>query len=412
MSDRSAAATGPYRRVLANPEAAGLLVAQAASEIGDQIARVAVALLVLDRTDSAFYAALALAVAYLPGILGVAMLGSLADRYPRRALLLRCDIGRAVIIGVLAAVALSGTPLWLLFALLLLGELLVAPFAAARASLYPEVLPDPTLYVAAQGLSRTIHLATQVFGSIVGAAVVGLLGVRLGLALDAVTFLVSFAIIRARVQPRPVADTPGTSVRRLFADLWDGAHELLGEPVRRALALLGWGSALFLIAPEAVALAYRPDLPEVVGGALLAAVPAGSAVGAFLLPRVPLRDQVRLLLPLAALSCLPLFATSIDPPPSVAAALWFIAGLLQTYVLTVIAVITVVTDRSRRGRVLGFASAGFSAATALSFALVGWLATVPSIGPARAVSLSAALGLVLVAGLRVFWPHEALDRVF
>ncbi len=273
-------------------------------------------------------------------------------------------------------------------------------------------LPDPGTYVAAQGLSRTIHLATQVLGAIVGAAVVGLIGVPMALALDALTFLVSFAIIRARVQPRPVADVPGTSLRRLVGDLGDGARELLGDPVRRALALLGWGSALFLVAPEAVALAYRPGLPEVVGGALLAAVPAGSAVGAFLLPRVPLREQVRLLLPLAAASCLPLFATSVDPPPAVAAALWFLAGLLQAYVLTVIAVITVVTSRARRGRVLGVASSGFSAATALSFALVGWLATLPSVGPARAVSLAGAAGLVMVAVLRALWPTEALDRLF
>ncbi|MCU0266837.1 MAG: MFS transporter [Actinomycetia bacterium] len=412
MSDRSADEAGPYRRVLANAEARGLLVAQGASEVGDQVARVAIALLVLERTDSAFYAALALAVAYLPGIAGVAVLGSLADRYPRRALLLRCDLGRAVVIGLLAVLALLDSPLWAIFGLLFLNELLVAPFGAARASLYPEVLPDPSTYVAAQGLSRTIHLATQVLGAIVGAAVVGLIGVPMALALDALTFLVSFAIIRARVQPRPVADVPGTSLRRLVGDLGDGARELLGDPVRRALALLGWGSALFLVAPEAVALAYRPGLPEVVGGALLAAVPAGSAVGAFLLPRVPLREQVRLLLPLAAASCLPLFATSVDPPPAVAAALWFLAGLLQAYVLTVIAVITVVTSRARRGRVLGVASSGFSAATALSFALVGWLATLPSVGPARAVSLAGAAGLVMVAVLRALWPTEALDRLF
>ena len=142
-------------------------------------------------------------------------------------------------------------------------------------------------------------------------------------------------------------------------------RELLGDPVRRSITLLGWGSALFLIAPEAIALAYRPGLTPVVGGVLLAAVPAGSAVGALLLPRVPLRDQLRLLLPLAALSCLPLFATSVGPPPMVAAALWFVAGVLQAFVLTVISAVTMFTDRPHRGRVLGIASAGFNAATAV-----------------------------------------------
>ena len=104
--------------------------------------------------------------------------------------------------------------------------------------------------------------------------------------------------------------------------------------------------------------ATGPACRGATGGALLAAVPAGSAVGALLIPRLSLRDQLRLLLPLAALSCLPLFATSVNPPPAVAGALWFVAGVLQAYVLTVIAAVTMFTPRERRGRVLGVASAG------------------------------------------------------
>jgi MFS family permease len=129
-----------------------------------------------------------------------------------------------------------------------------------------------------------------------------------------------------------------------------------------------------------------------------------------LLPRVPMRDQLRLLLPLAALSCLPLFATSVAPPPMVAAALWFVAGVLQAFVLTVISAVTMLTVPSRRGRVLGIASAGFNAATAASFALVGWLAGFASVGPARAVSLAGAGGLLMVAALRAAWPAASIER--
>ena len=74
-------------------------------------------------------------------------------------------------------------------------------------------------------------------------------------------------------------------------------REIFADPVRRAITLLGWVSALFLVAPEAVALAYRPGLSGAIGGVLLAAVPAGSAIGALLMPRLQLRDQLRLLLP-------------------------------------------------------------------------------------------------------------------
>lgn len=398
-----------YRRVLRNREARGLLLAQVASEFGDQIARVALALLVLQRTNSALYAALTLAVSYVPGVVAAALLGSLADRYPRRALMLAVDLGQILLIGGLALIAVEGTPFVLLLLVLLVSEVLTVPFASARAALYPDVLPDPEDFVAAQGLSRAVHLTTQVFGAVIGGAIVGLVGARTALALDALTFLVSYTVIRVSVLARPAADEPGTSPRRILRDLGDGISDLAGDPARRALVLLAWGSALFLVAPEAVALAYRPDLAPVVGGALLAAVPAGSAIGALLLPRVRLLTQVRLLLPMAAAACLPLFASSVDPPALVAAALWFVGGLLQAFMLTVFTLVTLLTPGERRGRVLGVAVSGFNAGTALSFALVGWLATLEPIGPARAVSLAGAFGLVLVAALRVGWPTRELE---
>jgi len=400
---------GSFGRVFANPEARGLLIAQAASEIGDQTARVAMALLVLAETGSTLASALALAVAYVPGILGAALLGSLADRFPRRTVMLVCDLGRAVLVGALALLVRGSAPLLVLFALLLASEFMSLPFGTARASLYPDVLPVRSDYVTAQGLSRSLYQSTQVFGAILGGGLVQLLGASTALALDAVTFGVSFLLIVRFVQVRPSADERGTSARRILADLRVGVGELWSDPARRVITLLGWSSAAFLIAPEAVAFAYRPELTPLIGGVLLAAVPAGVTIGGILMTRVPMRDQLRFLLPLAALSCLPLFATSINPQPIVAAALWFCAGVLQAFMLTVISAVTLLTPQERRGRVLGVAGAGFNAATAVSFAVVGWLAGQPSIGPAKAVSLSGAAGLIIVAGLRTVWPYDDIE---
>jgi MFS family permease len=400
---------GAYRRVWANREARGLLIAQAASELGDQMARVALALLILAETDNLVLSALSLAVSFIPGIFGAAILGSLADRFPRRQVMLMSDLSRFVLVGLLALGAALGTSVWALFLLLLATEFISMPFQAARASLYPDVLPDPADFMTAQGTSRSVHLGTQVIGSVFGALLVGLINPPFALAVDAATFLTSYLVLRAMVRPRPSADAGGTSARRLAADLRRGAAELFGDPVRRSIALLAWGSAVFMVAPEAVALAYQPGLSPLEGGLLLASIPAGSIVGFVLLRRVPVRDQVRLLLPLAALACLPLFATAINPPPLVAATLWFVSGMLTAYVITVIALVTMFTARERRGRVLGVAAAGFNAATVLAFALAGWLAGFPELGPARTVSLAGAAGLVMIALLRASWPTEEIE---
>ena len=194
---------GTYRRVFANREARGLLIAQAASDIGDQAARVAIALLVLQRTGNLLYGAVTLAIAYVPGVLGEAVLGSLADRYPRRGIMLTCDLVRMVIIGALAVLAMGDVTLIAVFTLLLLSEFVSLPFGTARASIFPDVVADRVDYVTVQGLSRTVHLATQVVGSVAGGALVDLLGASPTLAIDAVTFLVSFVMIRMYVHVRP-----------------------------------------------------------------------------------------------------------------------------------------------------------------------------------------------------------------
>ncbi len=392
------------RRAFDQPEVRGLLVAEAFSDIGDQIARVALTLLVFARTGSVLASALTLAVAYIPGIFGSAILGSLADRLPRRAVLLWCDLLRAGLIALLALVAVEGTPLVLMLLILLASEFVAAPFTSARTALFGDALVDRDLYSAALMIGRSVNLTAQVIGFLVGGLVVGWLGPRLALGLDSLTFLISYALIRARVSTRGAADDPGTSVARMFADLGTGFTELMADPTRRAMVLFGWASALFLIAPEAVAVGYTFPQEAWVTGLLLACVPAGSAVGALLLGRFTLPRQTELLLPLAGLSCLPLFATSVAPPVGVVVVMWFVAGMFQAYVITVVSSISYLTEPARRGRVMGVAASGFNAATAVSFLIVGWLAEV--LDPARAVSLAGALGLILVAIAYATWPNR------
>ena len=405
MSDTVDREPSLVRQAFGHPEVRGLLIAEAFSDLGDQIARVALALLVFARTDSVLASAATLAVAYIPGVFGSAVLGSLADRLPRRAVLLWCDLLRAFVIALLALVAVDSTPLWVLLLLLLVSEFVAAPFTSARTALFGDVLQDRDLYSAALTIGRSVNLTAQVIGFLAGGLVVGWLGPRLALAADALTFLVSYAVIRARVTSRGAADEPGTSVRRLVSDLGDGFGELMHDRARRAMVLFGWASALFLVAPEAVAVGYSLDQPDWVSGLLLASVPAGSAVGALILGRYTLPRQAQLLLPLAALSCLPLFATSVWPPAGVAVVLWFVAGAFQAFVITIVASITYLTEPQRRGRVMGVASSGFNASTAVSFLIVGWLATV--LDPARAVSLAGAIGLVMVAVAYAVWPSRA-----
>src|SRR2546423_7006657 len=108
--------TGTGRRgfaaALRGAEFRALWLAEALSVFGDQVARVALALLVYAQTDSAALTALTYALTFVPAVLGGFLLSGLADRYPRRSVIVVTDVLRA---GLAAAMAIPGMPLWLLW---------------------------------------------------------------------------------------------------------------------------------------------------------------------------------------------------------------------------------------------------------------------------------------------------------
>src|SRR5687767_7421415 len=167
-ADRSAT----YGEVFAVPEFRWLWSAQLTSVIGDQLARVALAVLVFDRTGSAGLSALTYALTFLPDVVGGPLLSGLADRFPRRRIMVICDIGRAVLV---ALMAIPGAPLWILCALLIAVQLLASPFQAARAALLPAILTGDK-YVLASSVSNITAQAAQLAGFVAGGTLVAAFG--------------------------------------------------------------------------------------------------------------------------------------------------------------------------------------------------------------------------------------------
>jgi len=398
-----------FRDVLAVREFRGIVISQVASEAGDQIARVALALLVLAHTGSPLYAAATFAVAIIPSFLGGALLGPVADRFSRRSLMLGADLGRAALIMLLALVAVPGTPLWVLFGLLLVAELFTPLFDSARGATTPEVLGSVALVATGAALSRALSLANQAVGLVLGGLIVQLSNnPRLALAIDGFSFLVSYGVLVVFLKPRPSVLESTPSLPVLMRDLRRGFTLLMSDRSRRALVLLGWGMALPLVAPEAVALAYvdQQGAADTWGGVLMAAVVIGAAVGAVAVGRRSPRDQLDLVLPLAMVMSLPLLVTGIEPPLWLLTLLWFASGAAQAFLVPVMAFTTLLTPNDQRGSVIGIASAGFALLTSVGYLVVGWVATITS--PAFAVVVMAVIGLVVASASYVVWPAAHL----
>ena len=169
------------------------------SVAGDQLARVALTLLVYDRTHSSLLAAITFAASVVPAFIGGITLSGLADRFPRRRVMIACDLTRVVLVAVMAV---SGIPIAVLVVLLFLVTLIGAPFLSARAALYPDLLAGD-LYVLGTAVTLTTLQFAQVLGFAVGGAIVGFFGVRVSLLIDAATFALSALIIFVWVRSWP-----------------------------------------------------------------------------------------------------------------------------------------------------------------------------------------------------------------
>jgi MFS family permease len=396
------------REPLANREFRGIILAQVVSEAGDQIARVAIALLILAHTGSALLSAATFAVSFIPTFLGAALLGPLADRFSRRNLMLIADVGRAVVIGLMAIVAIPGTPVWLLFALLLAAEFFTPLFDSARAASIPDILGDRDLVTAGLGLSRSLHLINQAVGLIVGGFLVQLTSPRIALLVDAASFFISFVLLAVFLHNRPATLESPEGVQVLLHDLREGWQLLVADVSRRSLILLGWGMALAIVAPEAVALAYVRDQGwgDAWGGILMASVIVGAAMGSLFVAGRPVSRQIDLLLPLAIAVCLPLLVTGLEPPRLVLVVLWLLSGCAQAFLVPIMAFTTMLTINEHRGRVVGIASAGFAALCALGYLITGAISDATS--PAFAVVVMAAIGLAVAAVAFIVWPAHRL----
>src|SRR5581483_5168505 len=81
--------------------------AQLTSELGDWSARIALAILVYSRTHSALATGLVTTASVLPYALLGTVLAAMADRHPRRTVMVMADVVRAVLYGL---IALPGVP--------------------------------------------------------------------------------------------------------------------------------------------------------------------------------------------------------------------------------------------------------------------------------------------------------------
>ena len=398
---RAPEARSSYREVFAISEFRALWSAQVLSFAGDQFAQVAIAILVYGRTHSPFLTALAYALTYLPPIAGGPLLSGLADLFPRRRVMIACDLFRVGTVGLMAIPSLPFTALCvLLFCTVLTG----VPFSSARAALMPDVLPGDK-FVLGSAISNITYQASQILGFVAGAAVVAVLDPHKTLGIDAVTFGLSALILVTAVRSRPTPGRAGAARASLWSVSADGVRIVFGSRLLLTLLLFGW-LAGFYIVPEGLAAPYARSLHgnALTVGLLMAAVPLGMVIGAFLISRFAAPSaRIRMMGWLAVLSCAPLIGSAWSPPLWAVLTLWMLAGAGGAYQLAAAAAFVQALRPDTRARAFGVAQSGLYAVQGLGILAGGAMAQL--IGAPLAVGLAGLVGLTAATMLAASWTH-------
>lgn len=417
----------PVFPVLRNRTYRHLFAAQALALLGTGLATVALGLLAYDLAGGDASAVLGTAMAVkMVAYVGIApVVGALADRIPRRALLVGADLVRGAVALGLPFV----TEVWQVYVLIFLLQSASAAFTPTFQATIPEVLPAERDYTRALSLSRLAYDMESLFSPVLAAGLLTLvtydrlfLGTAAGFAASAV-LVVSVALPKPAPRERGAGSNAGASggglARAAFAGAAYGMRLLGSAPRLRALLALNLAVAAAgaMVIVNTVVL-VRDHFARSVGDVSLAlgAFGAGSMAVALALPRVLERVGDRAVMLPAAFVPAPVLAVvgaglagGVRTWPALLAA-WAVLGAATSAMVTP-------TGRLIRGAVPGKADLPAAFAAQFSLSHVAWLLTYPlagylaaRAGAAAAAGVLAGVGLAAAVAAALLWRPEGPGR--
>lgn len=367
--------------VFRNPSLRRLELAFGGSVVGDWAYAVAVSVFAYDQGGPAAVGVLAV-VRYLSMALVTPFTATLADRLPRRAVMISSDLVRAVLVVIAAGVIFSDGPALLVYGLAIVTSLAGTPFRPAQAALLPGLARDSGELTAANVASSTIESVGFFAGPALGGLLLAVADIPVVYLFNAATFVWSAALvlrIRPIVEPAPEAgvadgtdDAPSVGFAREAAA---GFATILRCPDLRALVglysaqcVVAGASAVFIVA---VALDML-DLGKAGVGYLDATLGIGGLVGGFVALVLAQRGRLAFDFALGVfLWAVPLLLIAVWPTlPSAVIALLLI-GLANSLVdINVYTILQRVVPDEVMGRVFGALESSLIGAMALGALLM------------------------------------------
>src|SRR5262245_45209551 len=349
-----------------------LAAARLISITGGAAAYAALNFTIFEKTGSASWVAVSLLLTFgVMGFIGPPA-GILGDRFDRRKVLIASDLAGAVCFGMMA---LSSEPAWLLV-WAFLSAVAEAPFFSASEAAIPNVA-GPELTTWANSLLSASRLSGIAVGPALGGALLAVSSPDLVFAVNAVSFVVSAAIILT-VHAR----FSGGAGEDEYHGLRAGFRFLRHDRVLRTL-LLAWvvfisGMGMSMVADAPLAAAF--DAGSFGFGLLITAWGGGSGLGSLLAKRMREGAEGTWLVVSGAIIAATGIGVGVSPVFPLAVALLFVMGLADG---TTIVAETNLRQRRAPDAVRSRVSAAFTGVmhVMLAFAYVVAAFVVPWLGP-------------------------------
>ena len=367
-----------------------LFLAHATSRAGDAFNTVALVVLVFQLTGSGLGVALTVVFEVVPIILFGPVAGLVADRYPRRRVMIIADLARAALVSVLVVDHSSvGVAFGVAFGLSV-GALMFNP---AASSLVPDVVGEDQIVEANTAL-WTVAVVAQIVLAPLAGVIIAWGGVAPAFALNAASYIGSALLLSRLAAGR----LPAGIVVRGWAGVRQGVDAVRQSSLLSRLAIVQVLASLSAGATSGllvVLASKRLDVGPSGFGVLIAAIGLGAAVGPLVLRRwIKPLDKRWLFGPYAVRGAVDLTLAAVSQPVIAAGALTVYGVGTSTGMIAYQSTLQTAVRTDLRGRAFAFYDVLWNAARLVSLGLGGLLADQVSIQAVYAVGGV----LLLVAG--------------
>jgi len=282
---RVAESFGALARVFANPGLRRLELAFLGSTMGHWTYVVGLSVYAFEQGGTTAVGVITV-LRLLPAALASPFLATLADRYRRERVMMATDVVRAALMLVATVVIATDGPAVVVYAVVVLTNVVGVAFRPAQAALLPGLARSPAELSAANVAASTLEAISTFAGPAIGGIVLAFWSVPAVFGLNAVWFFLSAALLVGLRAPAP-APAPGTEQGgrpSFLADLREGLGSVVSDRNVSTVTALYTAQALIAGALNVLVVLVALELLDAGNsgvGYLSAALGIGGFVGGF-----------------------------------------------------------------------------------------------------------------------------------